>query len=247
MLNAFIIFNTFLLATRLSKCRGTACAVRILNRRLPNNNNYWYYYHRFIQAASIKRDIVFSLWNNICFALHRRIRGFIGKNILASYSKSTQRGQRSTSNMHLCTCLVYDHFCSGVNQEQHSWSQCTRRSTNTNQCSSLTSYKNPTDMIRQESAIRPCPRSPCVHMLLFITKYDLSAWGLLGRPKSPLHYILHWSVMTYSTCFNNLQWKETETRYILDTLSDDEITAKSHNHTVSPYKPTFFFKPQLPV
>lgn len=62
MLNACIIFKAFLLATRLSKRRGTACAARILNRRLPNNNNYyWYYYYRFIQAASIKRDIVFPL------------------------------------------------------------------------------------------------------------------------------------------------------------------------------------------
>lgn len=62
MLNAYVIFNAFLLATRLSKCRGTACVVRILNRRLPNNNYYyWYYYYRFIQAAFIKRDILFSL------------------------------------------------------------------------------------------------------------------------------------------------------------------------------------------
>lgn len=95
MLNACIIFNAFLLATRLSKCRGTACAARILNRRLPNNNYYyWYCYYRFIQTASIKRDIVFPLQNNICFAPHRRIRGFTGKNILASYSKSTLRGSR---------------------------------------------------------------------------------------------------------------------------------------------------------
>lgn len=68
MLNACIIFNAFLLATRLSKCRGTACAARILNRRLPNNNYYyWYYYYRFIQATSIKRvlyapcEITFTL------------------------------------------------------------------------------------------------------------------------------------------------------------------------------------------
>lgn len=171
MLNACIIFNAFLLATRLSKCRGTACTVRILNRRLPNNNNYyWYYYYRFIWAASIKRDVVLFLWNSIFFALHRRIRGFTGKNILASYSKSTPRRQRSTSNMYICTCLACDHFCSGVNQEQ-----CSRHSTNTHQCSSLISYKNPADIRQGESAIRPCPRSPCVHMLLFITKYDLSA------------------------------------------------------------------------
>lgn len=119
---------------------------------------------------SIKRDVVLSLWNNICFSLHRRIRGFTGKNILASYSKSTPRRQRSTSNMCICTCLVYDHFCSGVNQEQ-----CSRHTPNTHQCSSLISYKNPADIRQGESAIRPCPRSPRVHMLLFITKYDLSA------------------------------------------------------------------------
>jgi len=64
MLNACIIFNTFLLATRLSKCRGTACAARILNRRLPNNNYYYQYIITDLYKLPLSREhyeITFAL------------------------------------------------------------------------------------------------------------------------------------------------------------------------------------------
>lgn len=62
MLASFL--NTFLLAMRLSKCRGTACAASILNRRLSNNNYYYRYISTDLYKLPLSREhceVMFAL------------------------------------------------------------------------------------------------------------------------------------------------------------------------------------------
>lgn len=144
MLNACIIFNAFLLATRLSKCRGTACAARILNRRLPNNNYYYWYVITDLYKLPLLREhceVMFAL----LFADELEVN--IGK-LLQKYSE----GQQSSTDKYTSTCFICDHLCKDINQEQCSCSQHTSSSSNTEQLTALS--KKPIDVIEA----RPGPQ-----------------------------------------------------------------------------------------
>lgn len=166
MLNAYIIFNAFLLATRLSKCRGTACAVRILNRRLPIIIIIIGIITTDLYRLSLSRETLYSPFE-ITFALlfTEELEALQSK----IYCRATPKALWGKAevyikyvHLHLLSLWSDLQWCKSGAVFLESVHQ-TRHSTNANQCSSLTLYKNLTDVIQARgrnqalSKITLCP------------------------------------------------------------------------------------------